>query len=136
MLVTSTQLGYEFCLFHYSWVLSNLTFFSWTLSMIQMTLWYCLNCFTHSQWNNYGKNKFLKSLLISVIFLMFINMNIWIIKKILMNHHYERFYCNLKIGDITVKEYKHAKRVWNKFEIKKLWFFKIIIFTFEMIHYH
>ena len=30
-----------------SWVL---TFFSWTLSTIQMTLWYCLNCSTHSQY--------------------------------------------------------------------------------------
>ena len=30
-------------------VLWNLTFFSWTLSTIQMILWYCLNCSTHSQ---------------------------------------------------------------------------------------
>ena len=31
-------------------VLWNLTFFSWTLSTIQMILWYFLNCFAHSQY--------------------------------------------------------------------------------------
>ena len=45
---------------------------------------------------------------------MFINMNIWIIQKKFNEPplpKYERFYCNLKIDDITVKDYEHAKRV-------------------------
>ena len=46
--------------------LTKLTFFSWTLSTIQMTLWYCLNCSTHSQYME--KNEFLKSSVLTLKF--------------------------------------------------------------------
>ena len=49
-------------------------------------------------------------------------MNIWLIGKNLMKHHYLKkdFYSNLIIEDITEADYTHAKRVFKDFEIKNL----------------
>ena len=63
-LVTLNQLDYEFCIFHYTWVVSNLTFFSWTLCMIQITFWFCLSCSTQY----IKKNKLLKSSILTLKF--------------------------------------------------------------------
>ena len=50
-------------------------------------------------------------------------MNIWMIGKSLMKHHYlkkEEFYSNLNIGETTDSDYMYGKRVCKDFEIKML----------------
>ena len=48
-------------------------------------------------------------------------MNIWMIVKSLMKHHYlkkEEFYSNLNIEETTDSDYIHGKRVCKDFKIK------------------
>ena len=50
-------------------------------------------------------------------------MNTWIAAKDLIKHHYLRkmaFYSELNLEDITDKNYDHAQKVWELFEIKNL----------------
>ena len=49
-------------------------------------------------------------------------MNIWMIGKSLMKHHYlkKEFYSNLNIEDVTNADYMHGKRGFKDFEIKTL----------------
>ena len=53
---------------------------------------------------------------------MFILMNIWIVEKNLMklNYHQKYFYSNFNLENIDDKDYKHAQKVWDVFEIKNL----------------
>ena len=49
-------------------------------------------------------------------------MKTWIAEKDLMKHHYQikkAFYSKLNLEDITNKDYAHAQKVWEVFEIKK-----------------
>ena len=49
-------------------------------------------------------------------------MNLWIIGKITMKHHYlkkEDFYSHLNLEDITDADYVHPKGVCKDFEIKE-----------------
>ena len=49
-------------------------------------------------------------------------MNIWIVEKNLMklNYHQKYFYSNFNLENIDDKDYKHAQKVWDVFEIKNL----------------
>ena len=51
---------------------------------------------------------------------MFRLMYIWIAGKDLMKPHKEAFYFELKLEDITDKDYKPAQKVWEVFGIKYL----------------
>ena len=54
---------------------------------------------------------------------VFIVMNIWIIGRNSMKHHYlkkKKFYSHLIMEGITDADYAHAKSVCKNFEIKKL----------------
>ena len=50
-------------------------------------------------------------------------MNIWVVGKDLMKHYYmkkKHFYNNLNIKNITVVDYRHAKRIFKEFKINNL----------------
>ena len=50
-------------------------------------------------------------------------MSIWITGKDLMKHHYhpkKSFYSELNLEDISDKDYLHAQKVWDVFEIRNL----------------
>ena len=47
----------------------------------------------------------------------------------------KKLYSNLNMEDITVADYKHVKRVWEDFEIQKVWV-SIMICTFKAIYYY
>ena len=65
---------------------------------------------------------------------VFILMNIWIPGKDLL-----KLYCQIKtiftlnLEDITDKDYEHAQKVWEVFEIKIL--ASIMTYMFKAIHY-
>ena len=50
-------------------------------------------------------------------------MNTWIAGKDLKKHHYQikkALYSELNLEDITDKDYSHAQKVWEVYEIKDL----------------
>ena len=50
-------------------------------------------------------------------------MNTWIVGKDLMKHHYQikkAFYSELYLEDITDKDYTHAQKVFEEFNLKNL----------------
>ena len=54
---------------------------------------------------------------------MFIHINTWIAGKDLMKHHYQikkAFYSELYLEDITDKDYTHAQKVFEEFNLKNL----------------
>ena len=50
-------------------------------------------------------------------------MNTWIAGKDLINHHYQikkAFYSELRLKNITDKDYTHAQKVFEEFKLKNL----------------